>query len=137
MESISIILSNFQELYSVQSLWVKWNSLFQVKVKINIFEIVDPFQNHWILTVCKFIDQITYWILEENLNGDSPKAHLSKIDCFFKSSTRLTEIPTQVICQCLQNDSSSSKLLQNHSTEDLRSSDEKFGKFNDNTQTDR
>ena len=89
------------------------------------------------LIVCKFIDYTIYWIVEKNLNGDSPKAHFSKIDCFFESSTRLTEIPTQVICQCLQNDSSTAKLLQNRSAEDLRSSDRKFGKFNNDTQTDR
>ena len=120
----------------MQLLWVNGNSLFQVKIKVRIYEMVNSI--HIVnLIICKFIDQIIYWIVEKDFNGDSPKAHFSKIDCFFKSSTRLTEIPTQVICQCLQNESGTSKLLQNRSTEDLRSTDRKFGKFNNGTQTDR
>ena len=38
--------------------------------------------------------------LEHGVNGKEEVKSLKQIECFFNSSTRLTEIPTQVLCQC-------------------------------------
>ena len=38
--------------------------------------------------------------LENLLDGRVEAKTLKQIECFFNSSTRLTEIPTQVLCQC-------------------------------------
>ena len=72
--------------------------------------------------------------IEDDLNTDSISSSFPKVECFFKSSTRLTEIPTQVICTCTKMDSYTSKTLGNHSTKDLTNG--KFGKFHNSTSND-
>ena len=78
-----------------------------------------------------------YWLVGNVVTKVTPKSSNSEIDCFFKTSTRLTEIPTQVICQCIQMDHRTSKPLQTVSTEKPLFSKEEFGKLYNDTPTDK
>ena len=71
------------------------------------------------------IYNITILDLDKSLYGNMEEGKWNKIECFFNSSTRLTAIPTQVLCQC-----TGLKALKKLSNEKPNLSQKENGKIN-------